>query len=238
MAEGTNTEFLHLSGYVDKIKKLKTKLEESKSKKLVFEKKHSDFLSLFSEPKGKLILYGVLCVMALLFDFLISTQTMGWIYILAKKRLPVELIALIFTCFDGGLAILVGGAYARNHVAKIIERKKWRTILWGLGIIKIALFITMVKIISPGSYSGSNLMMLFMVLFTGGVYVILDYMGTGLLFLLGSFRHFLETEIFNDSPETVEKKLKTAFSYFNDRIIEFKFDKKEVYTYYDLEEVK
>jgi hypothetical protein len=234
-------EYEFLKPLSDKIHKANSAIPQAE--KDIAEAKASEekFLSLFTPPYGKYILFGVLCLAALLFDFFVNEQTLGWLGRMAK--LPVEIFAAIFMIIDACIAVLAAGLLADDIIDKTKHKKIWRSVLWGLGVVKIILFLVYVTIKQDGFGDTNWYWPGLQIIFVALIYIILDNAGSGLYYILGKFWHLVKQQIWYDNPEELRNDIAISFRKLNEKIKDLnnqgsQITKDEVYNHFQLNEVK
>lgn len=180
------------------------------------------------EEIKKLTWLGVLCVAALVFDFLVNSRTMGWmpdnLY-----PVPVAIYALVFTFFDAIIASMQAGVFVTIQLAKyasketnekvsigdVIEsnnsfkkaKNTWRPVLWGLAAIKIVLFLSTLE----ASSVSSNLVVFIMLAFIIIIYAILDMAGAGIYIIFNKVKFYILRDIWHINPETFENSINKLY---------------------------
>lgn len=230
-----------LKPIADKINSIDSKIDQARLDQENAKTSESKFLKLFTTPYGKYILYGILCLVALLFDFFVNKTTLIWLDRLTG--LPVEVFAIIFLVIDGCVAVLAAGLLAKDYIEKTKQRNMWRPVLWGLGIVKIVLFVVFVSLVQKGSGNIDWVMTGIQILFVALIYIILDNSGSGLYFLLGKLWHLFIQQIWIDTPEDLKRKKQLLFRKLDESIKKLNseklsVDKDEVYKHFGLREVK
>jgi len=148
-------------------------------------------------PMAGYILMGIACLSALAFDFFITTTTIGW---LGEMISPdpswhvyvIMLLAFVIMLVDATIATLASGRTAIAAVQARLHQKVWKSVLWGLAVLKIVVYIAYVyfnessRQVAPSAnfYALTVLEILLRSALLGMIYYVLDHGGAGLLFLL------------------------------------------------------
>jgi hypothetical protein len=207
---------INVSSEAKKIKKLFADIPIHLEKREKFETEKNNFLSIFVVDERKYLLYGLLCILALFFDFWVSKVTMKP---LSKiPNIKPEVLALIFNFIDALIAILASGLLATGALAIVKAKSRWRIMLWSLCTIKIILFIATTTIKLNGKISW--LPMLLMVALVILVYTILDFAGGGLYYVLGSIKFWIK-EAFIKKHSELKKELNEAWINFENKCYEY-----------------
>jgi hypothetical protein len=189
-----------LKPFADKIIKLQQKLPKlTKIRKEILDRQES-FLQNVKKDSQMYILFGFLCILAIVFDYFVSVNTMKPIAHLI--HIPVVLLALLFSFIDLGVASLASGIRAKKFLEIEKMKKIWRPILWLLFLIKISLFI--IFAINNTPIKGILIMIALALI----VYFILDFAGKGIYFIAGKIKYWFLLEIWNEKPEDIENKIK------------------------------
>lgn len=196
--------------------------------------KENVFLASVPNPHGKFILYGLLCLAAIFFDFVITNKTM----VSFEEFLPPAILAIILSFIDLSVATLQAGTFSKTTAGKTIARKQWRPVLWGLGLIKILLFIILVYFIYPDEFESSTnwLLTIIELLLLILVYIILDFAGEGIYFIFNKMKFtFLKKVWYEDlEPSKVDSRTKKVYSDLDLEINKNNHVKNEVYDFFNL----
>ena len=185
-------QFGILKPLVEKIIKVKNQIPILQETFNEIERKKLEFMSDINKEH---IYFAFLCILALIFDFILSRITMK--PLVKSTNMEPEVFALIFNLMDAFIAILASGILANDLLGKFKHKKIWIPVLWVLCLIKITLFVGF-------AFSSMKLIgILFIVLLVLLVYAILHFAGGGLYFLFGKIK-FAFLEIWHDSP--IQKK--------------------------------
>lgn len=227
----TDKEKNDLNEIADNIKSLENKLTDANRYDAEYIRKFNDFEDSFQEKKGMYLIYGVICLAVLVFDFWISEKSMEYLSIILG--ISVALIALIFTFIDGGLAILASGGLAGNNSVKVKKwQKQWTPILIIMAVIKIALFIGLLfthynsETSSQMGLSENLKIILPQILFVIIVYSVLGKAGFGLWYVVG-LAYFALRKFLLPNSISIENKLKEEISDFHKTCERYKIDAKQ-----------
>lgn len=217
-----------------KITKLKNKIDEGERIFKNIDLKEKEFLASAPKPHGKFFLYGLLCAAAIIFDYVITFKTTA----LFDEFLPPSLLAFILSFIDLSVATLQAGTFSKTTAGKTIAKKQWRPILWGLGLIKILLFIILVYFIQPDEFELSTnwLLTIIELLLLVLVYVIFDFAGEGIYYIFNKFKFLFLKNIWYDDkePDKVARKIKEAFYKFDLEISQNGHNKDDIYSFFNL----
>ena len=243
----TDRQQMELQQMAEEISNKRHKLQDAKFHMSRFQVKFDDFMEVFHEKKANYLIQGLLCLAALLFDFLVSEKSLG--YLAQIIRMPVGLIALLFSILDAGLAILASGGLAgSNFVKKKKHVRMWRPILFVLAAIKIALFIMLIwtsynivdangKLIQSLTTMDYVRIILPQVLFIAAIYVVLAKAGFGLYYLVGNsyfaIKKFLITDV-----NKLESEIKNNCTEFKSLCDFYKLNTEELLKEYKIIEPK
>jgi hypothetical protein len=214
----TDKQRMDLQVIADKILSLKKKLDLSIQYRQVYDAKYNDFVDVFHENKGESLVKGLLCLVVLIFDFIVSQQTLFYLAIIL--RIDVVFIAIIFSILDGGIAILASGGLAgTNPYSRRKMQKTWRPILVLLAVVKIVLFVVYLKysyssnIIDvdggvSSQWGGSEMLRILIpqIFFVAIIYFVLGVAGFGLWYIVGIAYYGIWEFLLTD-PVVVENKL-------------------------------
>lgn len=216
----SNRELQEIS---DKIHKKYEKLLKARKAKENYETRKKNFYELFSEKKATYLVSGIACTLVLVFDYFVSHETLQ--YLARIIRIQSSVLALIFTLLDAALASLASGGLAGNNTyKKELQRKIFRPILLGLGILKLILFGLFVhdsyltidalgNRIFPLTTWEFLRVILPQTLFIFIVYSVLTFAGLGLFYLVGGIYFFISGFLL-ENPEDIEKHIRELFSHF------------------------
>ncbi len=185
----------------------------------------------FKDVKKEQIYFAIVCILALLFDFLLSMKTMRPLrkYLLV----PTPIIALIFNVMDAVFAILASGILIKDFKDLIsIRRNKviWLSLLWALCIVKITLFFQSSWFHPQSNHIGIVLIIIFTLL----VYSVLHFAGSGLYYLSNVVK-FWFLEIWNDNPTTIKNKIQNLEHDLKQKVQHLNFNFEQVKNYFNLE---
>jgi len=218
----------HLLIFADKISNMSAMIPELEKKLADVLERRKGFDNLISSKSQKLISFGVLCLLALAFDYVVSNSTMAPLarYIGIK----IFILALIFNVFDAIVAILASGVTAKRVIDTKNLKKIWRPVLWLLFIIKSSLFIAFAL---KGHSNVLEIILMLALAFL--VYIILDFAGEGLYFIFGKIKYWFLMEIWNKKPDDVRKQIQRQCRKLSNEIKDFGYDEDEVYKELDVE---
>lgn len=220
--QNDTTQFALLKPLVVKYKSLENKIPKIEDDFKIIQKKKFIFLE---DIKKEHIYYAMLCVLALIFDFILSRITMK--PLTKGTQITPELFALIFNLMDAIIAVLASGILAYDLVGRQKQRKIWLPILWALCAIKIVLFIGF-------AYKSTAIMgIVFIVALVILVYSILHYAGSGLYFLFGKIKYFV-LEQWYDNPTTKNQELIAIKHEIDRECSNNNFDRNTFYQHYNL----
>ena len=189
----------YLKPFADKIIKLQQKIPKLKKIREDILERQESFSKHVSKDVQTYIIFGMLCVLAIIFDHFVSTNTMSPI---AKSiHIPVAILALLFSLIDLGVASLASGIRTKRFLEIEKMKRIWRPILWFLFVIKISLFVIFAYQSTP--IKGILIMSALAFL----VYLILDFAGKGIYYLTGKIKYWFLLEIWNEKPEDIENKI-------------------------------
>lgn len=217
-----------LKPHVKRIKRLQFQIPESQKKLDSLSIIESKFMNFFDgKAHQTFLVMGVIAIVAVIFDFVLSTTTMRP---LPPKVIPSEFKALIFSVIDFGVAILASGVFAIGAVAAALMKKRFRMILWMLCIIKVALFaFTQFKVGGKVDPKATIFMIALVVL----VYVILDVCGGGLAFVFGKIKYWIQKQLIIP-PAKIKYILNNEWNDLGKDAVKFNFLKKDVLNHFGL----
>ncbi|MFN3781517.1 MAG: hypothetical protein ACK4SO_05025 [Candidatus Kapaibacteriota bacterium] len=207
----------------EKIRKKNESLLKARKSRVKFEKKKREFDEIFWEKKPTYLVYGIACIVVLIFDFIVSHQTLQ--YLARILRFPPASMALIFTILDAALAVLASGGLASNDSYKRkYYRMIFRPILILLGTLKLVLFGFFVydsyliidafgNKVFPLSTWEFLRVILPQIIFILIVYSVLTFAGLGLFYVFGEL-FFLIWKFTLDNPDEIEKQIRELFDDF------------------------
>lgn len=200
----------------NRLPKIKKKWEEIINRQREFE----------NEIGNADIYLALLCLLALLFDFIVSRITM--VPLTKSTNISPEIMALIFNLMDGIIAILASGILAKDALGKFKAKKIWPKVLWLLCAVKIALYIGF-------AYSKVTIIgMLFIMFLVVIVYIILHFAGGGLFYLIGKIK-FAILKNWHEDPDIVDNKLNDKCRELRQEVMHNDFDLVEVMDYFNFE---
>jgi len=218
----------HLLTFADKITNMSARIPELEKKLEDVLERKKGFDNLINIKSQKVIAFGVLCLMALAFDYFVSINTMAP---LAKIiHIKTFILALIFNVFDAIVAILASGVTAKRVIETKNMKKLWRPILWLLFIIKSSLFIIFAVM---GHTKAIGIIIMVALAFL--VYITLDFAGEGLYFIFGKLKYWFLIEIWNKKPDDVRKQIQRQCRKLSNEIKDFGYDEDEIYRELDVD---
>ncbi|ROL58728.1 hypothetical protein D9V86_11655, partial [Bacteroidetes/Chlorobi group bacterium ChocPot_Mid] len=218
----------------DKINKAAEEYNEKVDKVKEINHKKSVFLgTLEGDNFAKLSFFGTLCFAALLFDYFVNSRTLIWIPHALGTSVSVYVFAFIFSIFDGIIAVLASGLFAKNMIGFVNQRRIWLSLLWSLGAIKAILFVVFIKFELKDSFAGSNLMIFIQLCFIALIYAILHFAGKGIYYSLKTLSYGFLIYIWHDPNEKKKKNRKGVIDLDN-KISLYKFNKNEVYNHFQI----
>lgn len=163
------------------------------------EQKFDNFISQYPVQVDQFTIWGIVTLAALVFDFIINSQTLSWLpSLFGQTSNFVYLWSFIFLILDIAASITASGLLAKNKYEYEKQRNIWLFILWSLCIIKIILFAYF-ALTNPDKMINSNFFyLILMIAFTVLVYLILHFGGAGLYHLIRKTLFWIEKEIFAD----------------------------------------
>lgn len=236
---------MELQEIADSVHTLESKLKDALKFTAKFETSYNDFMDVFHEKKGWYLIQGFICLAVLVFDYLVSGKT--FLYLAQELNIPVELIALIFSFIDGGIAILASGGLAGKDWTKAKNMKKlWRPVLAILAFLKILLYIYLLyktqNTVDP--ITGTILqfeiiemipILLPQVMFFIIIYLVLGLAGFGLWYIVGQF-YFGLLRFLSSNPNVYENGIIEKVNDFKTKCEYYELKVKEVYTIFNLNE--
>lgn len=195
----------------------------TESKRKYLEKKQN-FEDFFTDKLGLYVVFGIISIAVLFFDFWVTRQAIE--YLAELVYISKDLLAFLIMIIDAGLAIIASGGLAGSDYHKQQKMKKIaRPILYLLGLVKIILYVILVYnsylVLSP---DGTKIFTLTtwefirvvapQVIFLLIIYSVLSFAGIGLFYLCGLLYYGLYLSLLNN-PETYEKKIKAGFDKFS-----------------------
>ncbi len=158
-------------------------------------------------PPAHYVLLSIVALVTLSIDFFLSRATLGWLSSLT--HIPGNLLAFLIMLLDGVIAALASGKTQVLVQESRRSRTVWSTALWGLAVIKIALFLSHVLVYK--SYAQMfNLAPIVEILILIGliliIYVALFWAGEGLVWLATLF-HLLIWKLVVPPPSVYREKL-------------------------------
>lgn len=172
------------------IRRVSVKIEKAEAWHEKYSSSKLRFDSHFGESAGKYAVLGLLCVAAMIFDFMVNSRTMAAFGKLLHTNTSV--LASILTVLDGFLAIQASGLLdRRSEVLKERGRKLWLVVLWIVAAVKIVLFITFWLKFAHVTVGAQELPKNILnalpnVIFTVVIYAIFHFAGAGLWYIYGN----------------------------------------------------
>jgi hypothetical protein len=208
--------------YVAELNKLEERINRTRLSRDKRDASKRKFDAYFEDSTGRQTALGILCIVAVLFDFLVNNRT---IFALANTLgLDPEVLALPITILDCFVAIQASGVFEKGApIVKERSIRTWRVILWTMSLVKIVLFV------AYGDEDGNGLsalaaegldiiqmlsVFLPMILFIIVVYSILHLAGAGLWYVIGNVWFVLRFGFTTDPAPSVSK--------YNQRMMQLK----------------
>lgn len=220
-------EFSLVKSTADKIRKKQASLPEAERKLEEFNKNKQEFLKFFEPPFTKYIPIGGIAILAVIFDFILSNQTLQPLTQAEHIQNFTRLIALMFNLIDVGLAILASGILAHDLIGKVKAKKVWQPILWAFCAVKITLFVIFSTLKNSNgsiSYTGMAIIVVLVIL----VYLILDFGGAGLAYFIGQAKFAIQKNIFMEEPVKIQRDLQELCHNLTTECSKYKFSISDV----------
>ena len=175
---------------VEDIRKTTLKIDKAETWQGKFNQAKAQFDHHFGESSGKYAVLGLLCVAAMVFDFMVNSRTMASFGKLLATKTAV--LATMLTILDGFLAIQASGLLdRRSEILKGRSSKLWLWVLWTIAGVKIILFLLFYQMQATLWVNGQimpkvMLPALPIVAFTLVIYAIFHFAGAGLWYVYGN----------------------------------------------------
>jgi len=181
---------------LNEIRNTQEKLKRAELKKAAVSIDKAAFQSFFESHPGRYVMYGLLCVTVMVFDFIVNGRTMVWLARMLQTG--PAFIATILTLVDGFLAIQASGIFdVKNPILMERSKRKWQIILWSLAFVKMIAYVVFVvmrsqivnadtgQAVSTG-YGKVAMMAIPQLIFIIVIYSLLHICGSGLWYFIGS----------------------------------------------------
>ncbi len=228
---------------VQKINSIVREYKELKEKYGIVIKKKEEFDSFINNMehirKETLLIMGILSILAIFFDFWVSSKTISWLPSLISSSHKANtsltfLFSIIFSLFDGFISILSSGLLAKSKIEYHKNRKGWLSLLWILFVMKTALFILFLNTNQYNNFTQIGLGEILIVVFTFVVYLILHFGGAGLYYIIKNIIIYIDLEILNDY-RSKEKQYHSEKDKLDRDIDKYGNNKQEVYSLYPVD---
>ncbi len=195
-----------LKPIADKIENTYHKFHAIPEKLKNFNDVKSKALFPFDGAGSKYVIFGILSLLALVFDFWVSNKTMLPLARITKLR--PEFVAILFNLIDAFIAIYASGLLANGIIQTKIHKRNGGILLWSLFALKMTLFFVFTRVISSSSGSQSPIGTIVIVGIAVLVYTILHIMGGGLLYIFYNIYFSIKEKFIGNSNKVKIKNNK------------------------------
>jgi hypothetical protein len=208
----------------------------------------ASFNEYFEAHGGRYVVFGLICLTVMVFDFIVNGRTMIWL----SRMLHTQswIIASILTLVDVFLAVQASGIFdVKDPVIMRRSKRKWQIILWSIAAIKMIAYVVFIvsrtTIISQSTgevmetgFGKIIMMALPQLIFIVVIYSLLHICGSGIWYFIGRAWYGLRLSMIGE-----EQKVKTHLSKLQSELqehcvkngLDYEEIRKQYYKSYDQE---